>query len=61
MIIKADKEGVNVISQLCDIALRHNGIKDLQNITTVLNSIELIEEKKVKQKLEGKKTKKDKK
>jgi len=58
MIIKADKEGANVISQLCDIALKQNGIKDLQSITTILNSIELIEEKEVKQKLEEKSNKK---
>ena len=43
MIIKVDKEGKTVITSLCDIALKQQGLQSLQGVIDVLRSIELIE------------------
>lgn len=43
MVIKADKEGHEVIIMLCDIALKMNGIKNFDGVNNILKSIELIE------------------
>lgn len=39
MKIMADKEGLDVISALCDIALKAGGIGNLQQINTIIQSI----------------------
>jgi hypothetical protein len=44
-IVVDSKETAGVIQQLCDIALKVNGIQALQQITQILQSI-TIEEKK---------------
>lgn len=43
MQIKADEEGKKVIEQLCDIALKHGGIQNLNQVALILNSTKLIE------------------
>ena len=40
MKITADKEGVEVIRQLCDVALRAGGLHNLAAITPVLQMIQ---------------------
>ncbi len=45
MKIKVDKEGKDTIIQLCDVALKSGGIKNVAAINVVLTSIEDIEEK----------------
>ena len=40
MFIKADKEGAEVIKQLCDVALRAGGLSNLGVISNVLNSLD---------------------
>jgi hypothetical protein len=44
MIIKADKEAIQAIQQLCDIALKAGGIQNLQGIQAVLAGVSEIEE-----------------
>jgi hypothetical protein len=46
MIIRVDEQGRETVKELCDIALKQGGIKLLQGITLILNSIEMIEPKK---------------
>lgn len=43
MIIKADQEGTAVIQQLCDVALKVDGLKAMQGIANILQKIEKIE------------------
>jgi len=50
MIIQVDKQGQDIIEQLCDIALKQGGIKNLQAIHQVLASVKLIEENKIEDK-----------
>jgi len=45
MIIKADKEGKDILVQLCDIALKTGGLQNMNAVQGILNSIQLIEEK----------------
>jgi len=45
MIIKCDKEAVEAIKQLCDIALKTGGLQNMQGIQVVLGSISELEEK----------------
>ena len=42
MIIEADKEGVEVVKQLCDIALKQGGIQNLKGVTEVLAALKEI-------------------
>ena len=44
MIIKADKDGMEVIKQLCDIALKTGGLQNLVGIQAVLAGLSEIEE-----------------
>lgn len=44
MIIKVDAEGKTVIEQLCDIALKTYGLSNLEGVSTILKSIELIKD-----------------
>jgi hypothetical protein len=44
MIIKVDADGKATIEQLCDIALRTNGLKSMEAIKAILDSVQLIEE-----------------
>ncbi len=46
MIIKTDPEGKKLLENLCDVALRAGGIKNLQEVGRLLQSIELIKKKK---------------
>ena len=49
MKIQADKEGISVINQLCDIALKHVGLACLNQINVILQSVtEIKEEEKPK-------------
>ena len=48
MIIKTDQEGMEAIKQLCDIALKVNGLSILQGILGILNVTSLIEDETVK-------------
>ena len=45
MIIKADKEGMDKIRNMCDICLRVGGMRNLDEINQILKSIEKIKEK----------------
>ncbi len=42
MIIKVDKEGEKVLTDLCDLALRVGGLKNVNAVTQLLNTIEVI-------------------
>lgn len=44
MKIQADKDGISVINQLCDIALKHVGLACLSQINTILQSVSEIKE-----------------
>ncbi len=44
MKIIADKEGIQAIQQLCDIALKQGGLQNLQGIQVILGSIEEAKE-----------------
>ena len=44
MIIKADKEGKDILVQLCDIALKTGGLHNMNAVQGILNSIQLIED-----------------
>lgn len=48
MIIKADPEAKKTIESLCDVALRAGGLKNLQEVGRLLQSIELIKKGKKK-------------
>jgi hypothetical protein len=48
MVIKVDAQGREMIKQLCDIALRHGGIANLQGVMMIVNSMETIVEDEVK-------------
>ena len=50
MIIQVDKEGENIIQQLCDVALKQGGIKNLNAINKTLSSLKVIEEPKLEDK-----------
>lgn len=52
MEIKADKEGQAVIQQLCDVALRMDGLKAMQGIANILQSVQPIEEEEDEKPLE---------
>ena len=39
MIIEADKQGMEIIRQLCDTALRVGGLQNLPTINSVLTSM----------------------
>ncbi len=45
MIIKADKEGILFIKDLCDLALKVGGINNLNAATKLISSIEEIKTK----------------
>ena len=53
MIIKADKEGKQIINQLCDIALKSLGMAGREGINRILASIEDLPEKLPKGKADG--------
>lgn len=42
MIIQVDPEGRSVIKQLCDIALRYDGIGNLNQINVILRSVKML-------------------
>ena len=42
MIIKTDKKGQEQIQALCDVALKVGGIRNLKEVTEILNTIEII-------------------
>lgn len=44
MKIKADKEGISFIKDLCNLALKAGGISNLNEVNKLLNSIEIIKE-----------------
>ena len=44
MIIKADKEGMESLKELLDVALKVGGLNNLKGVTDILNTIEEIEE-----------------
>ena len=44
MVIRVDQEGREAIQQLCDVALRVNGIANLEGVNTILRAVESIEE-----------------
>lgn len=44
-IVVDSKETMALLQNLCDIALRQQGIQSLQAITTVLNAIQIEESK----------------
>jgi len=44
MKLQTDKEGKNVIEQLCDIALKQGGIQNFNQVGMVLKSVEMIPE-----------------
>ena len=39
MIIQTDKEGKDVIEQLCDIALKQGGVSNLNQVNAILKSV----------------------
>lgn len=51
MIIKKDKEGIAVIQQLCDIALKQGGLQNLQAINKTLASVSEIKAEETKEKV----------
>jgi len=57
MDIQADKEGLKAIQQLCDVALRSNGLNDLNGINTIINSASELKEKESPKKEEKKSNK----
>ena len=44
MIIKADKEGIKAIAELCDVALKALGLQANQKINIIVNSIQELKE-----------------
>jgi len=44
MVIRVDQEGREAIQQLCDVALRVNGITNLEGVNIILRAVEEIEE-----------------
>lgn len=42
MKIKADKQGIQVLEQLCDLALKSGGIKNFLTIKAIIESVEEI-------------------
>lgn len=44
MIIKADKEGIKAIAELCDVALKSLGLQANQKINTIVNSLQELKE-----------------
>lgn len=46
MKIKADKEGVNVIKGLCDVALKTAGIQNLEVVNSIIDGLEELPEPK---------------
>lgn len=75
MIIQVDLEGRSVVEQLCDIALKEGGVKNLRAVNRILSSVKVLppkekplpksdpvtEEKAVESKIEKSKTEKTKK
>jgi len=45
MVFNVDKEGYEALNQLCDIALKVNGLQIMQAIQIILGSIILIDNK----------------
>lgn len=46
MTIKVDKEGMEAIKALCDIALKVGGLRNFEGVRQVLNAVRLIEDAK---------------
>lgn len=44
MILKVDKDGAIAVEQLCDVALKLNGMKAFEKITEIIRSTKIIEE-----------------
>lgn len=42
MIIQVDQEGRKVIEQLCDIALKQGGVKNLNQVNSILRSVTML-------------------
>lgn len=42
MIIQVDLEGRKVIEQLCDIALKQGGVKNLNQVNSILRSVTML-------------------
>ena len=45
MIIKADKEAGKILMDLCDVALKVGGMKNLNTINKIVDNINIEEEK----------------
>lgn len=43
LIIKTNKDGNEAITQLCDIALKYGGMKNMEGVSQILNSIQILE------------------
>jgi hypothetical protein len=46
MIIQVDKEGLDSVQKLVDIALKSGGLQNLQGVSIILNSVKMLEEAK---------------
>jgi hypothetical protein len=55
MIIKADKEATEVITQFCDMALKNAGMSNLKVVSRTLNCMTLIEPEQDAEETESKK------
>ncbi len=44
MEIKADQEGIEAITKLCDVALKTGGIQNMNPVSVILSSIKKLEE-----------------
>jgi len=42
MIIQVDQEGGDVVSKLCDLALKQGGVKNLNQVNRILKSVKLL-------------------
>lgn len=49
MIIQADKQGIDLIQQLCEIALRTGGMKNRDGVNMVMDSLKEIQPEVIKQ------------
>ncbi len=43
MDIKADQEGIEAITKLCDVALKTGGIQNMNAVSVILSSIKPLE------------------
>ncbi len=52
MEIKADQEGIEAITKLCDVALKTGGINNMNPVSVILSSIKKLEEDEPEEKQE---------